>query len=230
MMFQAGNSIGGGISAGAAASLGSDIVRGLVLCNTAGVLEDPDSYSGYVASNDGTRSKHNTYTEAALEGNPDDKAYAPVPLFGNNALDAFGTGIVKLIGPQIEDRLSVIYGNRMANADVGVVYAIQQGAASPGSANVIGSGQKLAPNRPLNEILVGTGESKGFPVLVVMGLDDRVSSPQAARSRAELFSRLSPGRVIVEEIEVAGHCPHDDAPEKVASAILRWPGYSDRKA
>merc|ERR1719296_44777 len=208
-MIMAGNSIGGGISAGAAASLGSKIVRGLVLCNTAGILEDPDSYGGYEAGSgrggSETRGNHKSFTEAALEGNPDEAPYAPVPLIGNNALDAFGTGIVKLIYPQIEDRLSVIYGNRMENADPGVVYAIQQGAASPGSANVIGSGQKLAPNIPLNEILAcaddeGGGDG-GFPVLVVMGLDDRVSSPQVAKKRAELFSRLSPGRVVVEEIE-----------------------------
>jgi len=167
-----------------------------------------------------------SWTEAALEGNPSDDPYAPVPLFGNRALNAFGTGIVRLIYPQIEDRLLVIYGNRMQNTDEGVVYAIQQGAASPGSANVIGSGQKLAPNRPLNEVLGGAGDREGgdgrFPVLVVMGLDDRVSSPQVARKRAELFSRLSPGKVEVEEIEDAGHCPHDDALERVAGAVLRW--------
>jgi pimeloyl-ACP methyl ester carboxylesterase len=103
------------------------------------------------------------------------------------------------------------------------------GAASPGSANIIGSGQKLAPNRPLNEVLLGSSDNEAFHVLVVMGLDDRVSSPQVAKRRAELFSRLSPGKVIVEEIEDAGHCPHDDAPEKVASAILRWSGYSGRE-
>lgn len=191
----------------------------MVLCNTAGVLEDPDSYGGYISKDVDSREDTTTYTEAALEGNPGEDPYTPVPLFGNKALDAFGTGIVKLIYPQIEERLSIIYGNRMENADAGVIYAIQQGAASPGSANVIGSGQKLAPNRPLNEVLINEG---GFPVLAVVGLDDRVSSPQVARKRAELFSRLSPGRVVVEEIEDAGHCPHDDAPERVASAILRW--------
>ena len=37
------------------------------------------------------------------------------------------------------------------------MYAIQQGASSPGSANVIGSGQKLAQNRPLPDRVENLG-------------------------------------------------------------------------
>ena len=159
-----------------------------------------------------------------FKGNPNEAPYSPVPILGNKSLDTFGLSIVKIIYPQIEDRLSIIYGNRMQNADAAVVFAIQQSALSPGSPNVIGSGQKLAPNRPLNEVLMGVGEDvkEGFPVLVVKGLDDRVSSPEAAKNRAELFSKLNPETVCVETIEDAGHCPHDDAPDKVAHAMLKW--------
>ena len=39
-----GNSIGGGIAAGVAANL-RDLCRGVVLCNSAGTLEDPDEYT-----------------------------------------------------------------------------------------------------------------------------------------------------------------------------------------
>ncbi|KAL7448675.1 hypothetical protein ACHAWC_000824, partial [Mediolabrus comicus] len=119
-MIMVGNSIGGGLSAGAAASLGKKICKGLVL---------------------------------SMEGNPNEP-YSPVPIVGGNGLDLFGTAIIKLIYPQIEQRLSLIYGNRIENADPAVTYAIQQSAMHPGSANVIGSGQKLAPNRPLNEVLL----------------------------------------------------------------------------
>ena len=187
-----------------------------MLCNTAGVLLDPDTYDGY----NEIGSDITSHTEAAFEGNPE-TPYSPVPIFGNKVLDIFGSSIVKFIYPQIEDRLSVIYGNNMDNADPAVAYAIQQSASSPGSPNVIGSGQKLGPNRPLNEVLID------IDVLVVKGLDDRVSSPEAAKSRAELFSKLkSDGvyvdRVYVETIDNAGHCPHDDAPDKVANAIVNW--------
>mmetsp|Transcript_50493 Transcript_50493/g.56333 ORF Transcript_50493/g.56333 Transcript_50493/m.56333 type:complete len:836 (-) Transcript_50493:77-2584(-) len=225
-LVMVGNSIGGGLSAGAAASLGKTVCRGLVLCNSAGVLLDPDTYDGYNANDSGAeiKSNINSHTEAALEGNPNEAPYSPVPILGNKSLDTFGLSIVKIIYPQIEDRLSIIYGNRMQNADAAVVFAIQQSALSPGSPNVIGSGQKLAPNRPLNEVLMGIGEDgeEGFPVLVVKGLDDRVNSPEAAKSRAERFSKLNPKTVNVETIEDAGHCPHDDAPDKVAHAMLKW--------
>ena len=182
-----------------------------MLCNTAGVLLDPDTYDGY----NEIGSDITSHTEAAFEGNPE-TPYSPVPIFGNKVLDIFGSSIVKFIYPQIEDRLSVIYGNNMDNADPAVAYAIQQSASSPGSPNVIGSGQKLGPNRPLNEVLID------IDVLVVKGLDDRVSSPEAAKSRAELFSKLKSYRVYVETIDNAGHCPHDDAPDKVANAIVNW--------
>merc|ERR1711906_75656 len=52
------------------------------------------------------------------------------------------------------------------------------------------------------------------------GLDDRVSSPAKAKERAELFKRL-PG-VEVKCIEKGGHCPHDEVPDAVASAVLKW--------
>lgn len=211
-LVMVGNSIGGGLSAGAAASLGSTICQGLVLCNTAGILVDPDDYEGY----DNADTTIRTWTEAALQGNPKEAPYGPVPLLGNNALDAFGTAIIQLIYPQIEKRLNLIYGNNIENADPAVAYAIQQSAAGPGSANVIGSGQKLAPNRPLNEVL------EDLQVLVVMGLDDQVSSPIAAQIRAKLFSKLYPNTVTVEAIEDAGHCPHDEQPDMVASAIYKW--------
>ena len=222
-----GNSIGGGLSAGAAASLGKKICRGLVLLNTAGLLLDPDTYDGYKSPVDSDTDIYidfSSHTEAAINGNPEE-VYNTVPLFGNKALDLFGSAIVGLIYPQIEERLSLIYGNRIENADPAVVYAIQQSALHPGSSNVIGSGQKLAPNRPLNEVLMGTGEDdeqNGFPTLVVMGLDDQVSSPQVAKVRAELFSRLNPDSVILKAIPDAGHCPHDEIPEKVASHMLEW--------
>eukprot|EP00587_Corethron_hystrix_P001888 CAMPEP_0113306580 /NCGR_PEP_ID=MMETSP0010_2-20120614/5773_1 /TAXON_ID=216773 ORGANISM="Corethron hystrix, Strain 308" /NCGR_SAMPLE_ID=MMETSP0010_2 /ASSEMBLY_ACC=CAM_ASM_000155 /LENGTH=774 /DNA_ID=CAMNT_0000161273 /DNA_START=426 /DNA_END=2750 /DNA_ORIENTATION=+ /assembly_acc=CAM_ASM_000155 len=223
-MVLVGNSIGGGLSAGAASSLGNDICRGVILCNTAGVLEDPSTYSGYDGGNYSGPGKSSimTYTEAAMKGNPNEAPYSPVPIFGNNVLDLFGKVIIKTIYPQIEKRLSLIYGNRLENADPAVTYAIQQSAVGPGSDNVVGSGQKLSINRPLNEVLFSDNKDDGFPILVVVGLDDRVSSPAVAKTRAELFSRLKSEKVNVKIIEDGGHCPHDEVPEKVASIMLEW--------
>merc|ERR1740139_1888388 len=117
-----GNSIGGGLSRGAAASLGP-LCRGLVLCNTAGVLKDPETFEQPLI----------TCTQAALEGNPEDP-YSTVPLIGQNGLDLFGNVIIKAIYPQVEKLLSNIYNARQENADPALIYSIQQGASSPGSA------------------------------------------------------------------------------------------------
>ena len=201
----AGNSIGGGLVAGAAATLGEQ-VRGVVLCNTAGVLVSPEDYTQVESVRDAT-------LRGALP------TYKPVPLFGQPALDLFGEAIISLIFPQVPTRLVDIYGDRRENADATVIFAIQQGASSPGSANVIGSGQKLAPNRPLNEVL-NSQYGFGGPVLVAQGKNDRVSGPARAQERAQLFKRLRMG-VTVRELD-AGHCPHDECPEMVAQAILDW--------
>lgn len=201
-----GNSIGGGLSAGAAESLGP-LCQGVVLCNTAGVLLEREEYN---------KAREDSVKKATLEGRVG--AYSPVPILGQPALDLFGKAIVKAIYPQIETRLATYYEDRPANADPALIYAIQQGASSPGSANVVGSGQKLAPNRPLNEVL---GE-QGFagPVLVAQGLNDRVSGPARAIERADTFSTMREG-ITVERIQ-GGHCVQDDSPDAVARAVLKW--------
>ena len=53
------------------------------------------------------------------------------------------------------------------NADLALATSIARDASDPGAANVIGSGQKLPPQRPLDEVL-GGDETGGFagPVLV----------------------------------------------------------------
>ena len=205
-----GNSIGGGLSAGAAATLGEQC-KGVVLCNTAGVLTSRDEYEAELAR------RGSSVADETLEGRG--KPYAPVPLLGQPALDLFGALIIAAIYPQIEPRLGSIYADRPANADAALVYAIQQGASSPGSANVIGSGQKLATNRPLNEVL-SAQFGFGGPVLVAQGLNDRVSGPARARERADAFDTMRDG-FSVERIE-GGHCVQDDSPDAVARALLRW--------
>lgn len=206
-----GNSIGGGLSAGAAATLGEQC-RGLILCNTAGVLKDPLEYGASAAA--GTAAVR----DSTLRGEHA-KPYAPIPLVGQPALDAFGAAIIAALFPRIPSLLDTIYADRPDNADGALAFAIEQGASSPGSANVIGSGYKLATNRPLNEVL---DPECGFggPVLVAQGLNDRVSGPARAQERADVFEGLRPG-VTVKRID-GGHCPQDDAPDAVAAAILTF--------
>jgi pimeloyl-ACP methyl ester carboxylesterase len=106
------------------------------------------------------------------------------------------------------------------------------------ASQVIGSGQKLAENRPLNEVL-SARHGFGGPVLVAQGLNDRVSGPSRAQQRADLFERMRDGAgvtddspdavtqamldwpVTVERI-AGGHCVMDDSPDAVAQAMLEW--------
>ena len=203
-----GNSIGGGLSAGVASNL-RGTVRGLVLCNSAGVLDEPNEYAPPPTS----------VGEATLTRRLP-TSYSPVPLLGQRALDLFGEAVVAAIGPSIPSRLKGIYAENPTNADAPAALAIAQAAGSPGSANVIGSGQKLPPQRPLNEVL---SAQRGFggPVLVAQGRNDRLSGVERSVLRAETFRRLRPG-VTVELLDDAGHCLHDENPEAVARCILRW--------
>ena len=202
----AGNSIGGGLSAGAAAYLGP-ICKGVVLCNSAGEIAEPEDDPGPSVE---------SVRDMTLRGGVD--PYSPIPLLGPPALELFGLGIIGLIYPQIDQRLSLIYDDRPQNADPSLTYAIQQGAKSPGSANVIGSGQKIASFRPLNEVL---GRSRGFSggVLVVQGQNDRVSGAKRAQDRADTMERLGWTVVRVDE---GGHCVQDDAPLATAKAVWEW--------
>lgn len=225
-----GNSIGGGLCAGASATLGT-LCQGVVLCNTAGVLLEHDDYErDYLAQGVCVR-------DTTLRG-VSAKPYAPVPLLGPPALELFGGAIIAGLFPQIPKLLTSIYEDSPENADEALTVAITQGAESPGSANVIGSGQKLAENRPLNEVL-SARHGFGGPVLVAQGLNDRVSGPSRAQQRADLFERMRDGAgvtddsadavtqamldwpVTVERI-AGGHCVMDDSPDAVAQAMLEW--------
>ena len=197
---------GGGLSAGAAAALGEQC-KGVVLCNTR-------ACSPRATSTSRARASRQHVADETLEGRASHTAGAPAR---QPALDLFGALIIAAIYPQIEPRLGSIYADRPANADAALVAA--RGREQPGSANVIGSGQKLATNRPLNEVL-SAQFGFGGPVLVAQGLNDRVSGPARARERADAFDTMRDG-FRVERIE-GGHCVQDDSPDAVARALLRW--------
>ena len=85
---------------------------------------------------------------------------------------------------------------------------------------MIASGQKLPPQRPLNEVLGAAGGGFAGPVLVPQGALDPLTGAERAQTRAAQLGALRDG-VTVELLD-AGHCPQDEAPERVADAIARW--------
>jgi pimeloyl-ACP methyl ester carboxylesterase len=103
---------------------------------------------------------------------------------------------------------------------------ILRDSLDPGAVNVMISGSKLPIPRTYNEVVAadfgqscsGIPESqfKG-PILVAQGILDPLND---AKARARQLSTLRKG-IEVAELQ-GGHCPHDEIPEEVASAIVSW--------
>jgi len=56
------------------------------------------------------------------------------------------------------------------------------------------------------------------PVRMIWGGSDPWESPQEARHWADAFTTIQDLRVL----EGLGHCPHDEAPERVNPILLEW--------
>ena len=204
-----GNSIGGGIAAGAAANLKS-LCRGLVLTNSAGVLKDPlemDQESNFSSS----------IGDATLRGEL--SPYSPLPFGGSTMLEIFGRTVITLLRPRIPSLLSSYYPVNALNADNEQAWRIARDASDPGAAGVIAAGQKLPPQRTLNEVL---DFQTGFagPCLIPQGILDPLAGAARTQSRADTFEQLRDGVTVVRLS--AGHCPHDEVPDQFAQEILSW--------
>lgn len=123
--------------------------------------------------------------------------------------------------PQVAKLVRSYYPARPAAADQLLVDAIVRDGSDPGAPNVIASGQKLPPQRPLNEVL-SAQHGFGGPVLVPQGKDDPLSGAERSQKRAAQLGRLRSG-VTVQLLD-AGHCPHDEVADQVAAAIVGWWG------
>lgn len=56
-----------------------------------------------------------------------------------------------------------------------------------------------------------------IPMLLIWGLEDKMIPPKQAKAIASLNSRIK-----LIELENAGHCPHDEYPDKFNSLLLNW--------
>jgi len=56
-----------------------------------------------------------------------------------------------------------------------------------------------------------------IPMLLIWGKQDQMVPPTLAL----LFAKLNPAMTVVE-LDQAGHCPHDETPERVNPLILNW--------
>ena len=146
-----------------------------------------------------------------------------------------GTGLLAYLRPRIQSICKNLYPTNPDAVDEILTRNILRDSLDPGAINVMISGSKLPPPRTANELLgADFGSAKSHSkedssiiaaaegmwegrTLVAQGFLDPLND---AKARARLFGELRKG-ITVQPIN-AGHCPHDELDEDVASAIGHW--------
>lgn len=216
-----GNSIGGYMAQSAAAFLGPGLCRGIVLLNSAGPLLSMEDYQKLLQSSGGTvleRMRKGYGEEAQLP------QYAPPPQW----LVDFGAWLLLSgLQPNIEGILKRLYpSNPTPVADLAL--EIFRDSKDPFASNVIGCFSRLGPNRPTNELLQEYAKSDSRDgrahLLICQGMADLLGGgPENQPKRLQGFISAVPElQASGVPIEGCGHCPHDEAPSKVADAVLKW--------
>jgi len=150
-----------------------------------------------------------------------------------------GSGLLAYLRPQIQSICKNLYPTNPSAVDDELCSGILRDSLDPGAINVMISGSKLPPPRTANELLsanFGSTRSRPSdtnnnnnnnnewkegvftgPVLVAQGMLDPLND---AKGRASLLRSLRTG-VTISPIN-GGHCPHDELPKDIASAMSNW--------
>lgn len=211
----AGNSIGGYTAASAAARAGREECVGLVLLNSAGRMLNPDDEAREREQRGGFTLRSAMAAKGAAVLEP----YKPVPRW---AIQLGGRALFAYLQPNIGSICRNVYPGNPGAVDARLCENIRRDSNDPGAVNVLASGSKLPQPISKNEVL----ELYGGRVLVCQGLSDPLGGNQA-RPRFDLYKNLyermpSLGDLTAVALEEIGHCPHDEAPERVSDAILEF--------
>lgn len=115
---------------------------------------------------------------------------------------------------QIKRTLLQVYRNKEAVTDE-LVDLLYEPACAPGAQQVFASIITAPPGPSPVELLPVKS-----PLLVVWGADDPWTPITGAKLFEELRDRGEPVQVV--PIPNAGHCPHDEVPDKVNPVIIDW--------
>lgn len=138
-----------------------------------------------------------------------------------------GNGLLSYLRPRIQSICVNLYPTNPDAVDDDLCRNILRDSLDPGAINVMISGSKLPTPRTYNEVVAADFGQSGSPqsvesqftgpILVAQGILDPLND---AKGRARQLKTLRKG-IEVAELE-GGHCPHDEIPEQVASAMVKW--------
>ncbi len=113
----------------------------------------------------------------------------------------------------IRRTLNQVYIDR-SNVDEALVEAIRRPSLDPGAFGVFRTVFDIPRGQPLDELFA----QLACPLLLLWGIRDPWIN---AAGRRAAFQRHAP-EATSEVVLDAGHCPHDEVPEQVNSALLAW--------
>jgi len=100
------------------------------------------------------------------------------------------------------------------NVDEALVESIRRPALDPGAFGVFRTVFDIPSGQPLDDLFT----QLTAPLLLLWGIRDPwINAP----GRRERFRRHAPAAT-TEVVLDAGHCPHDEVPDQVNSALLQW--------
>lgn len=206
---------------------GTGRCTGLVLMNSAGPLQSKDEVEKIIAVATNELQRESVAQVTALNALP--PCQPPARPFAR----LFGNALLAYLRPQIQPICKNLYPTNPSAVDSELCDGILRDSLDPGAIYVMMAGAKLPPPRTANELLQadfgsappasldGTGKvvESTFtgPVLIAQGVLDPLNN---ATDRLLRFGALREG-IKMDPIQ-AGHCPHDELPDKVARAISTW--------
>ncbi|MFQ6538597.1 MULTISPECIES: alpha/beta fold hydrolase [Aphanothece] len=114
----------------------------------------------------------------------------------------------------IRRTLNQVYIDR-TNVDDALVEAIRRPSLDPGAFGVFRTVFDIPRGQPLDELFA----ELACPLLLLWGIRDPWIN---AAGRRQAFQRHAPASSTTEVVLEAGHCPHDEVPELVNTALLNW--------
>jgi pimeloyl-ACP methyl ester carboxylesterase len=113
----------------------------------------------------------------------------------------------------IRRTLNQVYVDK-TNVDDALVEAIRRPSLDPGAFGVFRTVFDIPRGQPLDELFA----QLACPLLLLWGIRDPWIN---AAGRRGAFQRHAPAAT-TEVVLEAGHCPHDEVPDQVNSALLEW--------